>query len=300
MTGVRPIDRWMTWAMATWIAVAPLTAIAQTASSPPPSPTSKPAASAVVTDSSKTSPPAEPTLDEAREMIKSGDYDHAIEILKGTIGGTIEHERHRPEVLRDGYLLLIMTYTYVGNDFRSRPQGRELSNLNYKAARDLITEALKTKELRHLKPEPASDYPPEMVQAFADVRAQIFGSFRVTSLDPPNAVATFDGDTLRSFPGDSVAGDVDLDVGKHLVLVRAEGRKDISEDVTISPNSTLERSYALSKAHGAVWYAAWAAGALAVVGGVVALAAGGKESTPPPDQPLPGAPPPPTGQGRAR
>jgi hypothetical protein len=134
------------------------------------------------------------------------------------------------------------------------------------------------------------------VQAFADVRGEIFGSFRVTSVDPANARVTLDGDTLGSFPGDSVPGDVDLDVGKHLVLVRAEGHKDISEDITISPNSTLERSYQLSKAHGTVWYASWAAGGLAVVGGVVALLAGKKESTPPVDEPLPGAPPPPTGQ----
>jgi hypothetical protein len=291
---IRPTDRWIASTMAAWIALAPLAAAAQTPTPPPAPPSTAP------TSAPTTSPTAEPTLDEAREMIKSGDYDHAIEILKGTISGTIEHERRRPEVLRDGYLLLIMTYTYLGNDYKSRPQGRELSNLNYKAARDLITEALKTKELRHLKPEPASDYPPEMVQAFADVRAQIFGSFRVTSLDPANAVVTFDGDTLRSFPGDSVPGDVDLNVGKHLVLVRAEGRKDVSEDVMISPSSTLERSYELSKAHGTVWYASWTAGALAVVGGVVALVAGGKESAPPPDQPLPGAPPPPTGQRGSR
>jgi hypothetical protein len=280
----RPVDRAIATVLAAWLVTAPLTGAAQTAPAQTTPAASSPAA------------PAEPTLNEARELIKSGDYDHAIEILKGTISGTIEHERRRPEVLRDGYLLLIMTYTYVGNDFKSRPQGRELSNLNYKAARDLITAALETKELRHLKPEPASDYPPEMVQAFADVRAQIFGSFRVTSLDPANAVVTFDGDTLRSFPGDSVPGDVDLNVGKHLVLVRAEGRKDISEDVMISPNSTLERSYEMSKAHGTVWYASWAAGGLAVVGGLVAMVAGKKDTTPPPDQPLPGAPPPPTGQ----
>src|SRR5262245_21577665 len=127
-----PTERWIASVMAAWIGLSPLAAAAQTApaqpppQSPPPAPAPATPAQTAPAAASPAAPP-EPQLNEARELIKSGDYDHAIEILKTTISGTIEHERRRPETLRDGYLLLIMTYTYLGNDFKSRPQGRELS-----------------------------------------------------------------------------------------------------------------------------------------------------------------------------
>ncbi|HEY3215894.1 MAG TPA: hypothetical protein VGK93_05335 [Candidatus Eisenbacteria bacterium] len=229
-------------------------------------------------------------LEQAREYIKNGDYDNAIELLKGVL----EKARSRMQTLREAYLLLIKTYVFLGNDLRSKPQGREASNLNYQEARKLIAECLRTKELRHARPEPASEYPPEMITFFAEVRSQLFGSFRVVELEPREAVVLLDADTLRALPGDGLFGDVDLAIGPHLVVVRAKGYKNVTEEVTISPNSTLERPYRLARRHGSAWYATVASGTLGVVGGVIALAAGrGSTSGPATPEPLPGAPPPP-------
>jgi hypothetical protein len=229
------------------------------------------------------------SLDDARELIKVGDYDGAIQILKATI----ERERQQIPVLRDAYLLLIKTHVYVGNEFKSKPQGRTNSNLQYQEARRLIGECLRTRELRHVRPDPPSEYPEEMVRFFAEIRGQIFGSFRIVSLEPRDAVVLLDSDTLSALPPDSLLGDVDIAIGPHLVVVRSKGYKDLTEEIAISANSTLERSYRLNRKHGAGWYATMGAGALAVVGGVVALATGGGSTEPPPPEPLPGAPNPP-------
>lgn len=232
---------------------------------------------------------ADASLDEARELIKTGDYDRAIEILRAAI----VQSKSQAGRLRDAYLLLIKTYVFLGNDLKLKPQGREASNLNYKAARELIAECLRIKELRHTRPEPASEFPPEMTAFFSEVRGQIFGSFRVVGTEPRNAVVLFDSDTLRMSPGDSLLGDVDLAVGPHLVVVRATGFKDVTDEVLISPNSTLERSYQLPRRRGGAWYATVATGTAGVVGGLIALLAGKKSETEA-AQPLPGAPPPPT------
>src|ERR1041384_3945632 len=48
--------------------------------------------------------------------------------------------------------------------------------------------------------------PSEMIQFFKDVRAQIFGSFRVSELSPEGAVVLFDADTLRNEAGSWMHG----------------------------------------------------------------------------------------------
>ena len=255
-------------------AVAPLAALAQTAAPP--------AAAAPAP------PPDSPaSLEKARELIKDGDYDAAIEILKAAVGAGQSGQ------LRDAYLLLIKTYVFVGNDLKFKPQGREASNLNYQEARKLIAECLRTPGLRHTQPEPASEYPPEMLDFFSQVRGSIFGSFRIPRLEPANAVALLDGDTLRAFPGDSLLGDVDLPVGRHLVHLRAAGYKHVDEEVTIPSGSVLERSYRLTRQRGPVWYATASSVALAAVIGVFAIGRAGSGGPSPPGN-LPGAPPPPT------
>lgn len=224
----------------------------------------------------------------ARELIKSGDYDRAIEILRAEIARSAD----QPAELREAYLQLIKTYVFLGNDYKFRPQGREASNLNYRAARELIAEALENPVLRHTQPEPATEFPPEMIAFFAEVRSRLFGGFRVIALDPPGALVLLDGDTLRTPPGESAPAADDLRVGSHTVAVRAAGYKDVRETITISPNATLERSYRLEKRRSAGWYVARVAGALGVIGGTIALVAGRKDGATGPES-LPGAPPPP-------
>ncbi len=231
---------------------------------------------------------SEMSLDQAKELIKNGDYDRAIETLRAELGRNQAH----PEQLGDTYLQLIKTYVFLGNDYKFRPQGREMSNLNYRAARELIVEALEKPELRHLKPEPAWEFPPEMISFFSEVRAQKLGSFRVVLLEPRNAVVLFDGDTLGTFPGDSTPGDTDLPIGTHRVQVRAAGYEEVVEDVTISPSSTLERPYEMKRKRTTSWYVT-RGGAMALAAGALTyfLLRGDDQSSG--AEPLPGPPPPP-------
>jgi hypothetical protein len=255
-------------------------------------PPQRPAAAAATADSGA---PLSSQLDRSRELLKDGNYDDAIEILKPLLEG----ERTRHESLAEVYLLLIKTYVFIGNDNRFKPQGREVSNLNYQEARKLIAECLAIRELRHTHPEPASEYPEEMIRFFAEVRGKTFGSFRVSELVPSDATVLMDADTLRALPGETSLGDVDLAVGQHLVVVRAKGYKDLTEQIEIPPNSTLEQPYRLDRRRGTAWYATMAAAAAGLVVGTIALASGngGGSST---TDPLPTAPPPPARSHPAR
>jgi hypothetical protein len=227
-------------------------------------------------------------LDHARELIKTGDYDGAIETLKGALERAHPHR----DALRDAYLLLIKTHVILGNDYKFKPQLRAASELSYQEAKRVIAECLHTRELRHTHPEPASEYPREMITAFAEVRGEIFGSFRVAGLDPPDAVVLLDADTLRNLPGEKSLGDVDLTVGSHVVVVNAARYTALTEKISISPGSTLERSYHLTRRKSATWYTAVSTGAAGLVAGVMVLLSG-KDTSTKPAEPLPPAPPPP-------
>src|SRR4029453_7622748 len=131
-----------------------------------------------------------------------------------------------------------------------------------------------------------------------EVRSQIFGSFRVVDLEPAGAVVVLDADTLRAMPGDSLPGDVDLKVGPHRVAVTARGYRPLTQEIVISPNAMLERSYRLSRKRGAAWYATASGVAVALVVGIFSI---GRGSAEPPAglSPLPPAPPPPAPSDRS-
>jgi len=249
-------------------------------------------AAPVAADSSAAVTPAPASVEEAlaqsRELVKSGDYDRAIEILRGAL--------ERPDVptplRKDTYLQLIKTYVIRGNDLKYQPQGRNLSDLNYGAARELVAQCLSIPDLRRTRPEPTTDYPPEMVRMFADVRAELLGAFRVVELNPATATVLFDEAELP-LGTDCVRSDDDLKAGPHRVTVTAPGYKPRTDNITISPGATLERSYELSKRHGPLWYVTRGVVAVGAVVGTVLLARG-EDETPPVEQPLPAAPPPPT------
>jgi hypothetical protein len=246
---------------------------------------------AVAGDSSATPTPtsAQVSIGEARELIKSGDYDRAIERLKAAL----VQSRNDPERQRVAYLQLIKAYVFLGNDYKFKPQGREAASLNYREARERIAEALAIPALRHMRPEPATDFPPEMIAFFADVRAQLFSAFRVIELDPATAVVLLDGDTLRH-PGTGAAlGETGLPIGRHHVTVRSPGYVEVVEDVVLSPGATVERRYRLDKKRGAWWYASRGGAVAGLIGGAVALFAG-KDGGGTTTATLPGAPPPPT------
>lgn len=274
----------------------PLSVRAQVAAAPADSVAAPPS---VTTDASGTSAAPAPLADSsaahaaalegARELLRDGDYDRSIEVLKSALDLTGNDPARR----RESYLLLIKTYVFLGNDLKFKPQGREASNLNYQEARRLIAECLGRRELRHTYPEPASQYPPEMIGFFAETRRSIFGSFRIQEIVPGTAVVLLDGDTLRVAPGETQPGEVNMALGEHVVVVRAAGFKETIDRITIAPDVTLERSYRLEKKKSGMWYATRGAGALGVVGGVIAAIAGRGGGGATTAAPLPGAPDPP-------
>jgi hypothetical protein len=275
--------------VATAIAVLALAAGAARAQAPDSTVTPAPDAATPVVAPDTASTLTTQAIDLARALIRDGEYDRSIELLKGALATAIEATERRREL----YLLLIKTYVFLGNDYKFRPQGREASNLNYQEARRLIAECLATPELRHTRPVPASDYPPEMLTFFDEARRQMFGAYRVTQITPPDAIVLFDGDTLRPAPGDTLLGGENIPIGEHTVVVTAKGHSSFTDRFTIAPDVTTERSYRLQKRRGPWWYATRGGAALGlVVGGVAALVGGGSEGTPPPE-PLPGAPDPP-------
>ena len=230
-----------------------------------------------------------PRLQEARECLKNGDYERAIDLLRTAI----EHARNRLPELRDAYLLLIKTYVLRGNEYKLEIQGRLTSELYYSQARQKITECLSTKELRHTQPIPASEYPPEMANLFAEVRREIFGSLRVVDLVPADATVLCDADTLHAALTDSLPGDTDISVGPHLIVVRRAGYHDLTEEVHISPGSVLELRYRLEEKHGKGWYALRGGVLSGAIGGAAWAILGGKDKVAPGPQDLPGPPPPP-------
>ncbi len=261
--------------------VIPPVAVAEEPTSPP--------ASAVPDSVSPTVTDLEPRLQEARECLKNGDYERAIDLLRTAI----ERARNRLPELRDAYLLLIKTYVLRGNEYKLEIQGRPTSELYYYQARQMIVECLNTKELRHAQPVPASEYPPEMADLFAGVRREIFGSLRVVDLVPADATVLCDADTLHAALTDSLPGDTDISVGPHLMVVRRTGYRDLTEEVHISPGSVLELRYRLEKKHGTGWYALRGGALSGAIGGAAWAILGGKDKAAVGPQDLPGPPPPP-------
>ena len=230
----------------------------------------------------------EDQLDEARLLIRNGDYDQAITLLKQFLGEALDQTSY----LQDGYLLLIRSYVFLGNYYRFQAMGRETSELSYTEARKIVTDCLRTEGLRHTVPDRESGDPPEMIEIFADVRRQIFGSIKIDYVTPPDAAVTFNGDTLKVNTDDGTRGDHDLPIGPHTVEVFHPGHQTISEEITISPNSVLERSYELQKERNRIW---WLVAGVGVTTAAIVALVGGDEgsSTDPGAETLPEPPPPP-------
>ena len=241
-------------------------------------PPSAPAAPAAPAES-------EDSLRRARELIKQAEYEEAIQLLREEI----ERSRGNMADLRDSYLLLIETYTIRGNSYRfSEPATAELY---HKEARATIRECLEIPALRHTKPEPVSDFTPETIAAFDQVRSEVFGSFLIRKLTPSDALVVFGADTLSARPDGLIVED-DILVGNHLLVLRQEGFRSMTEEIVISPGATVDRSYELEAER--PWYKrAWVYALVAGgVGTAVWAATNGDESAGEPE-PLAGPPPPP-------
>lgn len=226
------------------------------------------------------------SLEQARVLMTSLEYEKAIAVLEPVLEAT----RFNPDRLRETYLLLIEAHVYGGN--RSAIGSKE-QQLWYDEARDLIRECLGVRELRHTLPEPPENYPTEMLGLFESVRRETFGAFEITQLEPRDAEVVFDGQTV-------VAGDdgvwrvANVPVGVRMLVIRKPGYEDFTEDVEIAPATLVSRPYALHKKKGFGWYATRvAAPVIVAVGVVVGLAAGGDEPAAV-EEPLPVPPLPPS------
>jgi hypothetical protein len=194
----------------------------------------------------------------------AGEHDSAAQQLKAALELARDDT---PRLARD-YLLLIETYVVAGNYFKSEPQGREASLLFYREGRRYVEESLGLPQLRHLRPEPPTDYPPEMLAMFREARELRFGSLRLRKVVPSDAMVLLDGDTLSCAPPDSVLEVLDLAVGPHALLLRRGGYQDFKETVNISPGSMTERNFEMRPARGLVWYTTRGA---VLLGGAVAF-----------------------------
>ena len=229
------------------------------------------------------------TLERAEALILGGLYDDAVPMLKALVGLSDS----APEIRWSAYLLLIRSLVFLGNHHKLKPDGRQASQLFYEEARRTIVECLGIAEFRHVEPDPSTGDPRKMVELFADVRREIFGSLRITELSPSDAVVVFRGDTLHAHPLSGVIEEIDVPVGTHPLDVYHDDFPVLHVDVLISPNTVVERPVALEKKRNPLWIglALAAAAGAGVVAAVLGGSAGSGSDEPPDPLPEPDPPP---------
>ena len=236
-------------------------------------------------------PPREAIV-EARQHVKNGAYDEATMLLETAIQSLTESD----DLLRDAYVELVKVNVMRSNYWRFRPQGREPGRLFIERARELVRECLGRESLRDAKPDPPSEYPSEMITLFDEVRREMFGAFRIVGLHPSDS-HVFIGDTPLKPMGEEAGLFLgNLPTGKHLVVVRREGYQDLTDEIAISPGSTLEQDYILKKNRGAWWYTWRGTAVAAATLGLANLVTSGVDGAPSAEQELPGPPDPPRSQ----
>jgi hypothetical protein len=229
-------------------------------------------------------------LAEARELLKKGEHEAAIGLLRPAIDEMITEGVAIREDLREAYLLLVNTNVQRMNHFNQNVEERQTARLWRDKAKDVIRECLTTPGLDDTEPDLAQD-PPEMVALFEEVRGEIFGTFRVVKLDPPKARVHLDGEFLGTGADGLPLERKNLQAGPHVVVVRADGYKDQTEDIDVAPGHTLDSKYTLKKKAGPTTWGLRAGLVAAAAVGVAALVDGGSGGSAP--TPLPEPPPPP-------
>jgi len=230
--------------------------------------------------------PSAAFLDQAKELIKSGQLDQTIELLEGNR----PRVQQDPELLAQTYLLLIKAYTFIGMNLSKQEQGRSASEASFDKANSLTVECLTNKALRHTRPDSAN-YPPLMLQDFQTVRERVQGGLRVTTLEPPSAHVVLDGDTLRA-DSTGILVAKDLPAGTYPLVIAAPGYVTKNTTLQVTAGSTVERPYELKRHRGGWWYATRIGVASAAVAAVVIALPSHSSSG---EKPLDTPPPPPSG-----
>ena len=243
-------------------------------------------------------PSAEPsaTLETVHTMLKNGEYEAAIAILKPRLAeleplALHEHPQAADVAMyRDVCLLLVRTYAFAHNaNERTSP---DVADLQEQEARRVVERCLAVPSLRATQPDSVQD-PPLVHDLFRTTRAQKFGAFRVVGLEPADAVVSLGDEPLAFPPGESLPGEAYVPVGTYEVVVRREGYEETRESVVIEGGTEQLRSFQLDKNRGWWWWT-WRGGlAAGAVTGLV-LGLGGEDAAAvTPLAPLPDPPAPP-------
>lgn len=227
-----------------------------------------------------------PVLVKARELLREGEHQAAIELLRPAIDEMVQQLVAYRENLREAYLLLVNHQVQRSKKF-FRDGDRESGRLWREDAKTTIAECLETPGFSDVAPDPARD-PADMFDLFDEVRREIFGTFRVVELDPPQARVHLDAESLGNGEEGLPLVRSNLESGFHLVVVRAEGYKDLTDEIDLSAGTTLDVKYALEKEPGWGTWTMRAVLAGATVAVVASLAKkGGSSPGPLPEPPLP-------------
>jgi len=232
-------------------------------------------------DASGAPPETEELLRQARSHMQQLEYEEAIALLEPVLATPAIDTA----LLGETYLLLVEAHVYRGN---LGPPGTKERQLWYDEAAKLVHDCLARPDLRHIDPDPPESYPAEMVQLFAAARREMFGTFEIGSLDPSDAEVLLGGAPLVR-DADGALRRTAVPIGRHVLLVRRPGYREIVEDLEISPATVSSRSFSLERDRGFGWYATRViAPVAAVVGAAVVIATrGGQEETPFPPPPNP-------------
>jgi hypothetical protein len=231
-------------------------------------------------------------LTDANTRLNEGAYQPAKEILDAILAdstATVE-ERQR------AHLLTIKLYVLAANDADGKGDDFNAEENRSRASRE-ITRCLEIPELRNTLPNPPQDFPQPMGTLFEQVRAGLFGSFRVKSLEPKNAIVVLDGDTLFHAAGqlpaeDNVYARRDGKPVEHTVVIEADGYKKQISTFEIDPSTVYTPEFVLDKGCGLpCWALRGGIVAAAIGAGAILLPSGGQSSQT--EQPLPSPPNPP-------
>jgi len=205
-------------------------------------------------------------FEKVSSLRSQGQYDRAIEILKGIIAEFTKSD----EVLRRAYNDLVFT-------------------LMSKQDIDGATESAKQGLSRY--PDLAADplyFPPRVNELYGNLRSQMYGSLFVAT--NPKSCRVFLGE---AFIGVSPLNMKYVKVGGYTLNLSKSGYKDESSPVRIEPGSPTSMQLSLQKEHGKKWWL-MRAGPGAVLASVLAyFQLRGEKGTAQPE-PLPGPPSPPS------
>jgi hypothetical protein len=203
-------------------------------------------------------------FEEVSSLRSQGQYEQAIEILKGII---IEYSDSE-EILRRAYSDLVFTL---------------LSKEDIEAAAEIARGALY--RYPDLKADPVY-FPPRVDEVYDDLRGRIFGSLNVATR--PESCRVFLGDGFVGFSPLSVQY---VRVGEYALKATKAGHSDEIALIHIEPGKPTSVPLSLQRDRGKTWWLLRVGPAVLVTGVLLALQLR-EEKTSEPGQ-LPGPPPPP-------